>query len=739
MRRSFPASSLRGILAVLTVLACAVAPLIARAQSGGDDITTIVADVVQIQGEDLLIAEGNVEVFSRGDRLRASKLTYDRNQDRLWLEGPIYLQQEDGTVLLADQGELTTDFTSGILEGARIILNQQLQIAGSEAIRREGRFTDLKRVVASSCEICEGGGTPLWEIRASRVIHDQENAQIYFYNARFRIAGIPVFYAPTLRVPDGTVDRVRGFLTPYLYSTNQIGNGVKLPYFIPLGDHADLTLTPFIAGRYSNGGIFSQNSSGSSGGGKYTRTLEGRYRQAFAHGDLTIKGAISQDSITPDETRGYAFVEGKFALPRDFVLGFTLQTTSDDAYLRDYGYSNQDFLTNSVGVLRTRQNERIEADIVGYQSLRADTDDSQDPDLVANGRWDRRLSESVLGGWVDFGLAGLALQRPSDQDIIGRDLGQFRATTGWTRNWTGPAGLRFNATGKLNADFLQVSDDPTYPEYQSALTPQAAATLSWPLMAAGKGRTRYLLEPLAQLAWTAPDTLDAPNDDSTAIALDTGNLFALNRFPGLNLYEEGTRANLALRWTRYDPKAWTFALTAGQVYRFDTSDQFPVGTGLAGRSSNWLGQVDIDFTDKFALRSVVLLDSDLKPTSNATRISVDAWNLRLSSNYIWQREDTSEELDNDLSAIGAAASYEINDTWSGSVEFRRDFTANKFTYREVGLGYENECVRVDLSVTQSFRRTQSTEPITSYEFSVKLAGFGSRTNAVQRQRCTSGG
>ena len=119
--------------------------------------------------------------------------------------------------------------------------------------------------------------------------------------------------------------------------------------------------------------------------------------------------------------------------------------------------------------------------------------------------------------------------------------------------------------------------------------------------------------------------------------------------------------------------------------------------------------------------------------------SVDAWNLRLSSNYIWQREDTSEELDNDLSAIGAAASYEINDTWSGSVEFRRDFTANKFTYREVGLGYENECVRVDLSVTQSFRRTQSTEPITSYEFSVKLAGFGSRTNAVQRQRCTSGG
>lgn len=716
-----------GLAAALAAIVCALwlalLPVAAAAQGAPEDLTTLVADVVRIEGEDVLIAEGNVEVYARGARLRADRLTYDRTKDRLWIEGPIELQDESGTVLLADTAELTPDMTEGILTGARIILNQQLQIAGAEAIRRQDRFTDLKRVVASSCEVCEGGGPPLWEIRASRVIHDELNHQIYFYNARFRIAGIPVFYAPTLRVPDGTEPRVRGFLTPSFYSSNQLGNGLKLPYFIPLGDHADLTVTPFFTSDY-------------------TRTLEGRYRQAFAKGDLVVNGAISRDSILPDQTRGYAIANGTFTIPNDFLLLFTLEGVSDNAYLQDYGYSEQDYLTNAVGILRTRQDERIEANLIASQSLRADIDTSRAPDLEADGRWDRRRSEGVLGGWLDFNLVAHAHQLNSleDVDSDGDELGQFRATGGWTRNWTGPVGLRFNATGRLNADMLQITNDPNYPEFQTALTPQAAATLSWPLFKATGNGVRHLLEPVAQLAWTADNTIDAPNVDSTEVALDTGNLLSLNRFPGLNRYEEGARANLALRWTRYNPEAWTYGLTAGQVVHFDATDQFDFSTGLSGRTSNWLGQVDIGFTDKLALRSVVLLDSSLEPTTNETRLAFNAWNLLLSSNYIWQRADVTEALDDDdLSAIGAAASYVLNDTWSANAEVRRDFTAEKTTYREVGLGYQNECVRVDLSVTQKFRATVDEEPITSYQFSVELAGFGSGANAVRRQRCTNGG
>ncbi len=721
------APALRLAAALMTGLPLAVPaaliPTDLAAQQAEAEMTTLVADLVRIEGENVLVAEGNVEVYSRGARLRASRLMYDRVQDRLWIEGPIELQNPDGTVLLADAAELDPDLTEGILTGARVILNEQMQIAGSEAVRRQDRYTDLKRVVASSCEVCEGGGPPLWEIRASRVIHDQAEHQIFFYNARFRIAGIPVFWLPNLRVPDGTIPRVRGFLTPSFYYTNQLGNGIKLPYFLPLGDHADLTVTPYIAERYSN-------------------TLIGRYRQAFVNGDIEIDGAISRDSILPDQTRGYAFVNGKFALPSNYLLGFTLEGVSDNAYLQDYDFSEQDFLTNAVGILKTEQNERIAADLIAYQSLRGDIDTSRRFDYQADGRWDKRRDAGVLGGWFDMNFVGHAHQinaLPQNQTLEGDEMGQFRATGGWTRNWTGPVGLRFNATGRLNADMVQINDDPTYPEFQSALTPQMAATLSWPLFKATGNGIKHLLEPVAQLAWTAEDTLDLPNVDSTEVALDSGNLLALNRFPGLNAYEEGARANLALRWTRYNPEAWTYGLTAGQVIQFTVTDQFDLSPNLSGRTSSWLSQIDVGYTDRLALRSVVLLDSSLQLTSNETRVSVNAWNLLLSSNYVWQSAEASNTLTEDLSALGAAATYVLNDTWSSSVEVRQDFTADKTTYSEVGVGYQNECVRVDLSLVQKFRATSDEEPITSYQFSVELAGFGSGATAVRRGRCTNGG
>ncbi len=53
-------------------------------------------------------------------------------------------------------------------------------------------------------------------------------------------------YFPRLRLPDPTVDRQTGLLVPKLINSSRIGNGIKVPYFIALGDHADVTLTPFV-------------------------------------------------------------------------------------------------------------------------------------------------------------------------------------------------------------------------------------------------------------------------------------------------------------------------------------------------------------------------------------------------------------------------------------------------------------------------------------------------------------
>ena len=224
------------LLAVLCLLLLAALPL--RAQ----DHATLVADSVSVASGSVLLATGNVEVYFRGQRLSASAISYDRTADRLTISGPIRIDNGMGSVITAAQADLSADMTEGLLTSARLVLDRRLQLTAADIRRSEGgNLTALRSVAASACTICQGNPTPLWEIRASEVIHDARPRQIYFRDATLRFFGLPVMYLPMLRVPDPTLKRATGFLIPRVRSTTALGTGFKLPYFIALGDSRDLS------------------------------------------------------------------------------------------------------------------------------------------------------------------------------------------------------------------------------------------------------------------------------------------------------------------------------------------------------------------------------------------------------------------------------------------------------------------------------------------------------------------
>ena len=148
------------MLRLLSFIAALLCALPALAQ----DKATLVADALQIQNNSTLIARGHVEIFYQGQKLSAQSVTYDQANDRLLIEGPIVLSNGTGTVILASQAEMSADFAQGVLTSARLVLQQQLQLAAAEIQRVDGRYTAMQRVVASSCKICAGSATPLWEI-----------------------------------------------------------------------------------------------------------------------------------------------------------------------------------------------------------------------------------------------------------------------------------------------------------------------------------------------------------------------------------------------------------------------------------------------------------------------------------------------------------------------------------------------------------------------------------------------
>ncbi|MCR9086717.1 MAG: LPS assembly protein LptD [Rhodobacteraceae bacterium] len=709
-----------GLLGLVGLLGATGA--VAQTAPAADPPTALVADRVTFANDDTLIAEGNVQVFSAGRELRASKLTYNTTDESLLIEGPILLRDGEETVVLAEAAELDTELETGIMTSAQVLIQQRLQITGAQMERRTGGFNDFRQVVATSCEICRPGQAPLWQVRARRVIQDENAERIYFYDAQFRVFNLPVFYLPVMRIPEPGVERATGFLFPEFLSSSLIGNAVRVPYFITLGRSADLTLAPHITD------------------GSY-QTVEARYRQAFRRGTFTATGAISEDEVKPDETRGYLFAAGLFALPQDFTLAFDYEYTSDRTYLLDYDFSSKDILDSAIGISRVRSDELISASVTNFESLR-EADIGNERSGLIELDYRRNWEPASIGGLLEFRLIG---QSQSFEDNIRNEIdspnvNQVRGTVDYRRDWTVGPGFRFGTEAELNFDYLHIIDDPDFPEYQTAFTPTFAADLSLPLIAPdtnGSG-VSYLLEPIGQLVWTRPDTLDNPNEDSTSIALDTGNLFALNRFPGLDRYETGLRSNLALRWARLDPAGVTMGVTVGRVLRFGDSEELDEIAVLDGDASDWLTQVDLDFGNRLRLRNLLLLDDDGAPSFNEARASWAGTRVNLNAAYVWQQQDTSALLDNDLSELALLGGFSITQNFSATFDLRRDFILDRTNRIDLGLAYENECIRVDLTAQRRFISNSGDETDITYGLQVQLAGFGTDIGRKRARRvCTA--
>ena len=707
---------------VAFALAAATLPLPSAAQ----DAASLVADRVEIRADNVLVAEGAVEVLSQGMRLQARRITFDSAANSLVIEGPIVMTDASGTRLLADQGELSADLQNGILTGARLVLDQQLQIAADEMQRIGGRYTELGRSVASSCQVCAANPVPLWEIRAKRVVHDEVAQQLFFENAQVRFAGVPVFFIPRLRMPDPGLKRVTGFLTPDIRTTSELGTGINLPYFITLGDSRDLTVTPYVSSKQG-------------------RSLALRYRQVFRTGQIEVNGALSSDNIQPDKTRGYIFANGSFAMPDDFTLTFGIQGVSDNAYLLDYGISDQDRLDSFVASERVRRDEYILGRAHYFESLRDEDDNSTLPSTVIDLVWVRRFQAPVIGGTAALRYQASARNRTSsdsgdtngDGVADGRDTARALVRLDWRRDWVLPAGLIGTALGELQADVTAVRQDPTYPDEIGRVHGVVGAELRWPLVKAEAGGATQVLEPVLQVVLAPDNGEEVPNEDSLLVEFDEGNLFAVDRFPGSDAVELGNRASLGLAWTRYGAGGSTLGFAFGKVLRTNDLDQFSLSSGLDGRQSDWLIGMRVATPGGLSLTQRLLLNDDLSATVAEARLNWVTQDLSVSSGYYWSIADPAVNQPDPISELTVAGSWHVADNWTSRAGLRHDFIAGRASRASLGLEYRNECLLVDLSLSRWFADSTSVTPTTEFGLAVDLLGFGGSAAPGPARRCRS--
>ncbi len=104
----------------------------------------------------------------------------------------------------------------------------------------------MHKAAYTACEPCKDHPErpPFWQVRATKIIENQETHTIYYEDAQLLFWGFPVFYSPYFSSPDSTVNKQTGLLAPQFVSGANVGYGLSLPYFINLAPNYDLTLTP---------------------------------------------------------------------------------------------------------------------------------------------------------------------------------------------------------------------------------------------------------------------------------------------------------------------------------------------------------------------------------------------------------------------------------------------------------------------------------------------------------------
>ncbi|WP_232845719.1 LPS-assembly protein LptD [Aurantimonas marina] len=375
------------------------------------------ADTVTYDSDrSVVTASGGVQIDYGSYKLVARQVVYDQKTRRLLASGDVELQQPDGNKVYADTLDITDDFRDGFVKALRIEAPDNTRFAAREAVRRDGSVTTFQQGVYTACEACRAHPerAPLWQVKARKIVWDQTEKEIRYYGARFEFFGAPIAYLPYFQSPDPTVKRKSGFLTPAFRSSEELGYGLRVPYFIALSDDKDVT----VAGTY------------------YTKQgflAEAEYRQAVSNGFFTLQtaGIIQQDPDafadnntssynTPDfdnTERGMIGTTGQFALSDRWTFGWDVLLQSDENFSATYDIANFDSTLHTSEIYLTGLGDQSYFDLRGqkfdFQSIDPNQSDTQ-PLVAPAFDYERIEQETVLGGEVKLDVNVASLYRNDD-------------------------------------------------------------------------------------------------------------------------------------------------------------------------------------------------------------------------------------------------------------------------------------------------------------------------------------
>ena len=718
-------------------------------------------ELITSDNGNIITARGKVRVVLGGRSLLADELTYNRALDsviaRAKAPNQVALSFETGDTIYGAEIVTSTNLKNAIIQGFRLLMVDNARLAANSAVHtEEGGVSqnEMRNMVFSPCALCSPDPTrpPVWQIKAERAKQDDQTHDFVYRNLWLEIKGVPIIWLPYLSHPDWTVKRRSGFLAPQIGATSTLGLVAKVPYYAVIDDQSDLTLEPDFYSSLGEGfGL--------------------EYRRRYASGNLRIAGTLvhKDDALTTKNTANYPDLQGNLfiaanrAISATWRAGLSLERTSTISYFQQFqpeeiyrGHSEQ-FLRNNleskIFVERFDHRDYSSLAALSFQSLNEAPISSEVPYAVPFIQDSRFLPLNPKYGNLALNSSMLVLRRPNQSNTT-----RLSSESNYHLQTISDGGLEMVLNAAVRGDFYAVGHFHYYNPNPDAdavnlvlpatterfvnrtifrLFPIMGLRVTYPLgMASGKNS--LYLNPSIQLVASPrglnPDTI--PNNDSQSFDLNEANLFALNRFPGLDRVSSGSRIDYAFS-ARYD-RTNQFGIGGflGQSYRMDQDFLYPVGSGADRQLSDFLGKLTLELLNALTLTYQIRLDNqNFKATSQNFSASLISQPLIFSASYLENNPRIHSEsailtAQNDgfltplTRSLNLSARFDIVQDWTGYSFWERDLAHRKDTRLGAGIRYRDECIGYQLSIERTNYNFGFVRPDTTLMFRIGFKYLG---------------
>ncbi|MBR1825045.1 MAG: LPS-assembly protein LptD [Alphaproteobacteria bacterium] len=657
----------------------------------------------------IITATGNVEILYSGMRLLTDKLVYDENADTITAIGNVKLYSSDGAVVRGDKVVLSENMSIGDMNNIKALLKDESFVTAKFFRKKNNHTKVMRHATYTACDICEGK-SPLWQVKAKKVQHQEDSQNVYYNHAFIYVKGVPVFYTPFMTHPDPSVKRRSGLLAPTLGSSNFLDAYFQPRYFWAVDDHTNVLLSP----------IFSS---------KQNTVWSGEFSHYFYNSYTSFGGSYLKDkkqNRRVPQNRGNFIARGRYDINNNWRMSYDWRYVSDYVYLKDLGLANQDdaWLNSNIKFERFSGKDYISVDayyykILSYNLHRRNVQqyyalDSRKP-IVAPLVDAEFYSDPLIWG----SHFRNELNTASIYHKNGSETQRVTSINAWELPYTSPFGEKYRFVASLKSDIYYInryaySDEDTYTGTTARVFPQVGVEWRLPFVRATES-SRQIIEPVV-VAVAAPNGGNKddkiPNEDSEDVYFDDTNVLDLDRYVGYDRNDTGSRVSYGFRWNSYGNIFGKTSAFIAQSLEQNERSSFLRGLEAEQKShfSDFVGRINASPNQYLDLNYRFRLDrKTLNAEYSELGVNVGPSFLKFNASYIFLEGNTHYyDLYSERKELYTSIKVDVSEHWAFSLYNLKDLTKKRRGRLEHGgsVVYEDECFKWDLS----FKKYNTSNP-----------------------------